>query len=80
MDNHHDFNLVGGLTLTDVLGMLEENEDDNKHSINIAIMPPINTCEILMDEDSGDENDIDINNLPAFQLRAEVELFEENDN
>ncbi|KAF2888437.1 hypothetical protein ILUMI_17736 [Ignelater luminosus] len=39
----------------------------------------INACEILTDEDSGDESDIDINILSVSQLRAEAEFFEEND-
>lgn len=38
-------------------------------------MPPIKACDDLTDEDSGDEDNIDINNLPASQRRAEAELF-----
>lgn len=41
-------------------------------------MPPTNSCDILTDEDSGDEDDVNVNNLPASQLRAEAELFEQN--
>ncbi|XP_030747121.1 piggyBac transposable element-derived protein 3-like [Sitophilus oryzae] len=41
-------------------------------------MPPTNSCEVLTDEDSGDEDVVDVNNLPAAQLRAEAELFAHN--
>lgn len=41
-------------------------------------MPPTNSCDILTDEDSGDDDDVNVNNLPPSQLRAEAELFEQN--
>ncbi|ERL88659.1 hypothetical protein D910_06043 [Dendroctonus ponderosae] len=38
-------------------------------------MPPTNSCNLLTDEDSGDEDDVNINILPSSQLRAQAELF-----
>lgn len=38
-------------------------------------MPPTDICHVLTDENSGEENDVNIKNLPASQLRAPVMLF-----
>ncbi|KAJ8943738.1 hypothetical protein NQ318_007186 [Aromia moschata] len=43
--------------------------------INIALLPPINSAEDLKDEDSGDEEYLNINNLPNSQLLAPVEVM-----
>lgn len=56
--------------------LLEEIEADDDAAIpdKITIFPPDNANEDgETDEDSGDENVVDINNLPGSQLRAEVE-------
>lgn len=45
---------------------------------NIYILPPENANEEITDEDSGDEETVNMNNLPGSQLRAEVQVsFEE---
>ncbi|XP_057660717.1 piggyBac transposable element-derived protein 3-like [Diorhabda carinulata] len=68
-----------GLTLNELLQIIEEddhNEVDDE--ISLTIMPPKNSCEEVTDEDSGDEDHLDINNLPGSQLLAEAEIFEPN--
>ncbi|XP_056648823.1 piggyBac transposable element-derived protein 2-like [Diorhabda sublineata] len=88
MDEPLPFRLVGrtvgkpiffyrGLTLNELLQIIEEddhNEVDDE--ISLTIMPPKNSCEEVTDEDSGDEDHLDINNLPGSQLLAEAEIFE----
>ena len=56
--------------------LLEEIEKDDDAHVpeRITIFPPENANEDgESDEDSGDENIVDIDNLPGSQLRAEVE-------
>ncbi|KAK4885128.1 hypothetical protein RN001_001399 [Aquatica leii] len=66
---------MNGLTLNDLLAELEEDIHGTSASHDIAILPPTNANDDLTDEDSGDEQDRSINNLPASQLLAEAELF-----
>ncbi|KAK4882427.1 hypothetical protein RN001_005746 [Aquatica leii] len=63
------------LTLNNLLAELEEDIHGTFASHDIAILPPTNANDDLTDEDSGDEQDLSINNLPASQLLAEAELF-----
>lgn len=67
-------------TLTDLFSILEEDDDHDVSTpiIDVAIMPPNNFCDMLTDEDSGDEDGMDVNNLPPSQLRAEAEFFYQN--
>lgn len=41
-------------------------------------MPPVNACDPLNDEDSGEEEQLNINNLPGSQLRAPAEQIRIN--
>lgn len=41
---------------------------------DIYILPPENANEEITDEDSGDEETVNMNNLPGSQLRAEVQV------
>ncbi|KAK9727481.1 Transposase IS4 [Popillia japonica] len=41
---------------------------------DITIFPPENACEYISDEDSGDEDNVNPNNLPGSQLRAPAEI------
>ncbi|KAK4876092.1 hypothetical protein RN001_012514 [Aquatica leii] len=75
MFNQHKFPILDGLTLNDLLAELEEDIHGTSASHDIAILPPTNANDNLTDEDSGDEQDLSINNLPASQLLAEAELF-----
>ncbi|KAJ8914213.1 hypothetical protein NQ315_002840 [Exocentrus adspersus] len=61
------------MTLNELLEEAE-NLDINDDLIpnEIIIFPPENNA--LTDEDSGDESNVEINNLPGGQLRAAAEL------
>ncbi|VEN54697.1 unnamed protein product, partial [Callosobruchus maculatus] len=76
MDQPIDFKLVGGLTLHEILRTLEEGVTHNEETeVSVTIMPPLNYCDPVTDEDSGDEDTVNLNNLPGSQLLAEAELF-----
>lgn len=49
-------------------------EDDEIEADSITLLPPVNACGNVTDEDSGDEDLIDINNLPASQMQSQVEV------
>ena len=68
--------LFRGLTLNDLLSYLEDDstELENVDELSIAMLPPVNANDDLTDEDSGDENDLSINNLPQSQLLAEADI------
>ncbi|KAJ4430547.1 hypothetical protein ANN_19135 [Periplaneta americana] len=44
------------------------------NNISITILSPKNWCDNVTDEDSGDENNPTIYNMPGSQLRAETEV------
>ncbi|XP_017472568.1 PREDICTED: piggyBac transposable element-derived protein 3-like, partial [Rhagoletis zephyria] len=52
--------------------MLEDDDEILENATGITIFPPEN--EEVTDEDSGDENVVDINDLPGLQLRAPAEI------
>uniref|UniRef100_A0A6P7F7U5 PiggyBac transposable element-derived protein 3-like n=1 Tax=Diabrotica virgifera virgifera TaxID=50390 RepID=A0A6P7F7U5_DIAVI len=54
-----------GFSLNDALAMLEEEEDMIEHVESLTISPPENATDSQTDEDSGDEDTLTINNLPA---------------
>lgn len=39
------------------------------------MFPPVNTCVNITDEDSGEENVVQLDNLPESQLRAPLMTF-----
>lgn len=49
-------------------------EDEEIDADTITLFPPNNASENLTDEDSGDEDNVEINNLPASQMQSEVEV------
>lgn len=50
-------------------------EDDQIDAESITLLPPTNACSgDLTDEDSGDEDLVNINNLPASQMQSKVEV------
>lgn len=70
------------MTLDDILRTLEDDDDvpsPNTQQIDIILQPPTNACQDLTDEDSGDEDLMNIDNLPGPQLRAEAEIFNHNE-
>ncbi|XP_071051365.1 piggyBac transposable element-derived protein 3-like [Onthophagus taurus] len=58
--------------------MVEDNDDIVSQVDEITIFPPVNAAADLTDEDSGAENDLTVNNLPASQLQAPVEIVIES--
>lgn len=60
--------------------ILEDDPDSvPKTGIDIVLQPPDNACADLTDEDSGDEEQLTINNLPPSQLRADAEIEHRSD-
>jgi hypothetical protein len=57
------------LTLNEIIEELEE-DDSVEIPDSIVILPPENCNADVTDEDSGDENQVNLNNLPGSQLRA----------
>ncbi|CAH2016467.1 unnamed protein product [Acanthoscelides obtectus] len=49
-------------------------ENDDIEAESITLLPPTNACGTITDEDSGDEERLDINNLPGSLMQAEVEV------
>ncbi|KAK9703447.1 hypothetical protein QE152_g29321 [Popillia japonica] len=68
-----------GLTLQEALSMIEDDEDFCRKTEEIILYPPVNACEDLTDEDSGDEFDLSLNNLPGSQLGAASEVKFQSD-
>nr|XP_023012649.1 piggyBac transposable element-derived protein 3-like [Leptinotarsa decemlineata] len=62
------------LTALELMEEIENIDDDTKLPDAIVLFPPINANEGDTDEDSGDEENVGIDNLPAGQLNAEVEI------
>nr|CAH7758611.1 unnamed protein product [Callosobruchus chinensis] len=57
------------------------NNDDDEALIpdGIVVLPPVNATDYNTDEDSGDENEVNINNLPRSQLMTEAERCDNSD-
>lgn len=66
-----------GLSLNEIVEMLEA--EDNIEATAIIIEPPENATSQISDEDSGDEEDGTINNLPGSLLRAPAHLVYDGD-
>ncbi|KAG5890975.1 hypothetical protein JTB14_037961 [Gonioctena quinquepunctata] len=86
MDIPIDLRPVGGLTLNDLLSELEEDIHQTPHHTNstnktdIVIFSPKNANDDVTDEDSGNAQDVLINNLPASQLLAHAEIYNDEEN
>lgn len=61
------------LTLNEITGEIEEDEEVSAN-ISISILPPEHCNTDVTDEDSGDESNVMIHNLPRFKLRAPAEF------
>ena len=60
--------------------MLEDIPDSVPASgVNIFIKLPDNACWDITDEDSGDEEQLTVNNLPPSQLRADAQSRYQSD-
>lgn len=64
-----------GFSLHEALAMIEDGEIE---ASSITLLPPNNACGDVTDEDSGDEDNVDINNLPASQMQSVVEVVASN--
>ncbi|KAK9877992.1 hypothetical protein WA026_020206, partial [Henosepilachna vigintioctopunctata] len=60
-----------GFSLHEALAMLEE---DDVNTESITLLPPNNACGNITDEDSGNEDQLDINNLPPSMIQSQVEV------
>ncbi|CAH2016298.1 unnamed protein product [Acanthoscelides obtectus] len=79
MDNYSYWNYwKRPLKLHELMVEIENIDDDELIPDTIAVLKPVNANEYNTDEDSGDENEVDINNLPGSQLMTEVEVVFEN--
>ncbi|KAK9736996.1 hypothetical protein QE152_g11088 [Popillia japonica] len=70
------------LTLNELLDEREnlDVEDDQDHTpINLVIFPIETANEDHTDEDSGDEELVDLNDLPGSQLQAPVEIIDSSE-
>jgi hypothetical protein len=56
----------------------DEDDDSQRKEFNVAIMPPVNSCQDLTDEEPDDEENATFENLPVSQLRAE-DVWEDDD-
>lgn len=75
------------MTLHEVLEIIDENKSDTAPS-EIMLLPPENACENILDGDSGEEDNVKLDQFSGSQLRAPVEIrakqpvyeFDEEDN
>lgn len=51
-----------------------DDDGDGHNELGLTIFPSTNPCVPVTDEDSGNEDYMDINNSPGSQLRAEAEV------
>lgn len=65
------------LTLAELTAELE-NDDTVEVPNNVFIFPPVNANDCITDEDSGDDDNVIIDNLPGSQLKAESEMTANN--
>ncbi|PSN47231.1 PiggyBac transposable element-derived protein 3, partial [Blattella germanica] len=70
------------LTLHELLEEVEKLDSDPNipEHIDITIFPPDNSNNDNTDEESGEEENVNINNLPGSQLRVEAELLKKTNN
>ncbi|XP_030757970.1 piggyBac transposable element-derived protein 3-like [Sitophilus oryzae] len=67
----YDVRFARGFSLHETLAMLEEDE---VNADSIMLLPPNNACGNITDEDSGAEDQLDINNLPSSMNESQVEV------
>lgn len=64
-----------GLSLNQIIAILEEDKvTENTNEANITLLPPENANGNITDEDSGEEDEVNLSNLPASQLRTQAEI------
>ncbi|KAJ4425959.1 hypothetical protein ANN_27585 [Periplaneta americana] len=67
------------LTLDKIITILEEDESAEREIDAVVIFPPIPRVDAVTDEESGEEDDCNVNHLPGTQLRTEVEVILNNE-
>nr|CAI5821411.1 unnamed protein product [Callosobruchus analis] len=78
-----DLRLTGGLNLDELLRSIEEEDYfPTTLTIDINLMPPVNASnpDYDTDEDSGDKDEVFINNLKGSQFRAQAFLQDRFEN
>ncbi|KAI4468910.1 dihydrolipoyllysine-residue succinyltransferase [Holotrichia oblita] len=70
----YDIRFARGFSLNEALAMLDNDVDLVKNIDSLTIFPPENACGNQTQEDSGEENLVNLNNLPLTQLQAPVEI------
>lgn len=61
--------------MSEIIDELEAETDyDDTGEVDIFISPPENATGVITDEDSGEEDDMNANNLPGTVLRAEAQI------
>lgn len=61
--------------MNDIISLLEDGEIESSHAEqDVFLLPPENANADLTDEDSGDEDQVNVSNLPPSLLRTEAEL------
>ncbi|CAG5035492.1 unnamed protein product [Parnassius apollo] len=65
------------LTLHEIATVLEEDDDfsNQRQDFDIFLLPPDTANDYQTDEDSGEEDNVSINNLPGSLLRAPAGLL-----
>ncbi|KAK9886874.1 hypothetical protein WA026_019132 [Henosepilachna vigintioctopunctata] len=66
-----DIKFARGFSLHEALAMLEE---DDVNAESITSLPSNNACGNITDEDSSDEDQLDINNLPSSMIQNQEEV------
>ncbi|KAJ8930473.1 hypothetical protein NQ314_016700 [Rhamnusium bicolor] len=61
------------LTLNELLEEVEYIDDENRLPDVVVLFPPINTNDDVTDEDSGDEDNVVMDNLPGSVLNSQAE-------
>lgn len=64
------------LTLNEIINALDESDEEFfQNSYDISIVPTQAANNYVTDEDSGEEDEVNFENLPPLLLNAEAELF-----
>lgn len=72
----NNFSLIRqlGYTLQRIIELLSEDDESGVDSQEITLFPPTNACGDVTDEDSGDDEGVNLDNLPGSLLNAEAQV------
>ncbi|KAL3265499.1 hypothetical protein HHI36_009703 [Cryptolaemus montrouzieri] len=86
VENHKDYgtSFEHGLNQNDIFALLDEGDSDDDSNqifhVHVIKMPLSNVNDEVMDENSGDEDQVHPPNLPGSQLSASTEIYSNNQN